>query len=167
MCILNYMDVYEKIRTGAVIINGDTVLLIHRINPNRSEDQREYYVFPGGGVEAEETPEEGVLREVAEETSLTVRIEKVLCRLRRGQRDKERNGYTDEIYYLCQYVSGEPKLDETSPEKQKTDGQRYSPGWYPIKDIIPLNLYPAEVKHLVIEGAQTGFTADMREITVT
>ena len=63
----------KRIRAVAVIVNNRKILLMHRIN-----NGKEYHVFPGGGVENGETVEQAVLREVQEETSLEVKIEKLL-----------------------------------------------------------------------------------------
>lgn len=38
------------------------------------DDEREYWTLPGGGVEADETPHQAVVREVKEETGLEARV---------------------------------------------------------------------------------------------
>lgn len=53
------------IRSSAIIIKDNKILLIHR-----KKEGKEYWVFPGGGVEEGETHEETILREVREETGL-------------------------------------------------------------------------------------------------
>ncbi len=58
-------------RAVAIVISKGKILLIHRFN------KRDYYVFPGG-VEKNEIPEEAVIREMKEETSLDVEIDKKL-----------------------------------------------------------------------------------------
>ena len=52
---------------SAIIVNDSKVLLMHR-----KKEGREYWVFPGGGVEKDETSEQAAKREVLEETSLKV-----------------------------------------------------------------------------------------------
>ena len=42
------------------------------------EKERTYWTLPGGAVEADETPEEAVIREVKEETGLKTKISKFL-----------------------------------------------------------------------------------------
>lgn len=49
-------------RGSVVIVENDKVGLIQRIR-----DSSVYYVFPGGGIENGETPEEGAKREAFEE----------------------------------------------------------------------------------------------------
>lgn len=69
------MDVYAKIITKAVIINPrlKKALLI-----KRSPDDGDSWESAGGSLEEGETPEQGVIREVFEETGLNVSPEKIL-----------------------------------------------------------------------------------------
>lgn len=55
------------IRASAIIIRDNKILLVHR-----KKDGREYWVFPGGGIEDYEKPEETVKREVFEGTNLRI-----------------------------------------------------------------------------------------------
>ena len=54
-------------RATAVILKDGKILLIKRVKPGQ-----EYYTFPGGGVEAGESFEDAVRREVKEELCLDV-----------------------------------------------------------------------------------------------
>ncbi len=57
-----------RARACALIVNpSKELLLIHRI-----KNEREYWVFPGGSIEEDESAAEAVVREVLEETSLKV-----------------------------------------------------------------------------------------------
>ena len=56
-------------RATAIILQDDTILMIHRISFGK-----EFYVFPGGGIEAGETPEQAVVREIREESGLQVEV---------------------------------------------------------------------------------------------
>jgi len=91
---------------GAVLIHQGKVLLIKR----GKEPLRGRWVVPGGTVEAGETLEQALVREVREETGLTVRpLEVVLvfdCIEREG--DAVRYHYVI-VDYLCEYVSGTPQ----------------------------------------------------------
>uniref|UniRef100_UPI001CC9FCA5 NUDIX domain-containing protein n=1 Tax=Escherichia coli TaxID=562 RepID=UPI001CC9FCA5 len=59
-------------RGAAVIIEVQEVALI-----KRNRDGEEYFVFPGGGIEKGESPEQATIREAFEE--LGVRIDVIKC----------------------------------------------------------------------------------------
>lgn len=85
---------------GAIVRDGHLLLIQH--TPHNSE--RGFWLFPGGGIEPGETEEACVVREMQEETCLTVRIERLLL--------EEPVTHTQAVYqqrktYLCSVVSGE------------------------------------------------------------
>ena len=55
-------------RASAVIIKDNKILLMKRVKPNL-----EYFVFPGGGVEKNESLDDTLKREVKEELSLDIK----------------------------------------------------------------------------------------------
>ncbi|WP_232362060.1 NUDIX domain-containing protein, partial [Bacillus thuringiensis] len=57
-------------RGAAIIVQEGKIALIKRIR-----EEETYYVFPGGGVEEGETPEEATKREVYEELGLHIKVE--------------------------------------------------------------------------------------------
>ncbi|MBN9416993.1 hypothetical protein ABS71_05020 [bacterium SCN 62-11] len=57
---------------GALLRENRILLVRHR------EGERIYWTLPGGGLEAGETPEEGAVREMLEETGLTCSVERQL-----------------------------------------------------------------------------------------
>ena len=61
----------KPIRAAGIVLKGDKVLLMHRV-----KNGDEYYTFPGGSVEENETIESAVLREILEETTLKVELGK-------------------------------------------------------------------------------------------
>ncbi|MEX2456344.1 MAG: NUDIX domain-containing protein, partial [Balneolaceae bacterium] len=64
-----------RVRSCAVIINQGKVLLIKQKAPTRSEP---IWLPPGGGVEMGESSQKAVIREVFEETHLTISPKKLL-----------------------------------------------------------------------------------------
>ena len=146
----------KRIRAVAIIINDRKVLLMHRIN-----NGKEYHVFPGGGVENGETVEQAVLREVREETSLEAKIEKLLYH-------HIYDDSTEQFFYLCRYVSGEPKLGDGNEARamKESNANFYNPVWYEIKGLPSLLLYPLEIRDWLIEDAETNFENVPREATI-
>ncbi len=146
----------KKIRAVAIIVDEDKVLLMHRIN-----NGKEYYVFPGGGVEEGETVEQAVLRETKEETSLEVKIEKLLYH-------HIYDNNTEQFFYLCQYISGEPKLGDANESQEMKNGGTnfYNPVWYEIEKLPQLLLYPLEIRDWLIEDIKTIFENTPREVVL-
>src|ERR1035437_9976151 len=136
----------KRIRAVAILIRGDEVLLIHRKN------EKEYFVFPGGGVEEGETIEQAVIREMLEETTMEIKINKLLYH-------HIYDNDTEQYFYLCDYISGEPKLDENSEEKKKMlEGKDfYDPKWIEIKELKNMLVYPLEIRDLLIEDYKNSF----------
>ena len=64
----------KRIRLAGIIPMEDGFALMHRKDVLKNPDQTEYYVFPGGGQEENETYEEGTLREIKEEFGIDVKI---------------------------------------------------------------------------------------------
>lgn len=74
---------------GAVILQGDSVLLIQRGSPPMLGE----WTLPGGVVELGETLEDAVRREIKEETHLEIRVGPLLELFDRIQRDGNRVVY--------------------------------------------------------------------------
>jgi len=88
---------------GGVLIREGRVLLIRR----GKEPLRGRWMIPGGTVEAGETLEAALVREIEEETGLVVKPREVLTVVDRIHRDDGRLQYHFVIIdYLCDYVSG-------------------------------------------------------------
>ena len=112
-----------------IILKDDNIILIHRIKQNK-----EYYVFPGGGVEKEESNEQCILREIKEELGINVKIVKYLYRLETIK--------DIEYYFLCEYLNGEIGTG-TGPEFTDKDyliRGKYIPELHPLNSIEQLEL---------------------------
>lgn len=150
------MHMKMAVRAVAIVIRKDEVLLMERNNHGKA-----YHVFPGGGVEKGETVQEAVVREVKEETTLDIKIEKLLYHhhyLPQG----------DQYFYLCSYISGEPQLGEGN-EKDDMDnntGNFYKPLWVKISEIKNLLLYPLEIRDWLLQDLQNNFQNTPREATI-
>ena len=101
--------VYERPSARAVILREGKVLLNHI-------SKYDCYEFPGGGIEAGETPEQALRREVAEETGRIVIPESIRefgIVIRRQRDSKDPDGIFEQknYYYFCEVT------DETVPRK--------------------------------------------------
>lgn len=127
-------------RAGLIIIDKDKILLIHR-----HFQGREYYVFPGGGVEEGESLEEAAIREAKEETNFDVKIDKHLWEIY-NEFDKRPNHF-----FLVTTFSGNMKLG--GPEAARNSAQdNYVLEWHKISELKNIPLLPEEIKNKVIEG---------------
>ena len=90
---------------GAIILKGDLVLLVERGH----RPLKGYWSLPGGVLETGEKLEEGIRREVLEETGLIIRPIRVVEIFERIMRDAE--GAAEYHYvlidFLCEVISGE------------------------------------------------------------
>lgn len=136
-------------RVVGIIIKDGKILLMHRFKKGR-----EYWVFPGGGVEKRESVEEALIREMKEETSFDIKIDKLLFKLE-NQFKKEYGGNVrgDQIehYFLIKDFRGEMALG--SPEKERmNENNQYHLEWVELSKIkeIP-TLYPKGAVRKILE----------------
>ena len=127
------MKVSKRKRARAIVIyNGKLVSMY------REFDDRSFYVFPGGGMEDNESEEECVIREVYEEFGITVNpIKKVYV---------YENERSIEYFYLCDWISGEfgTGVGEEFDVNSNKEGV-YIPKLIKIRDIPNIPLMPPEV----------------------
>lgn len=85
----NRFETWTKTRAGsrAVIVKDGLILLVHEVRSG-------WWLLPGGGTEAGETPEECCIREVEEETG---------CIVRPVRQFLELNEYYEEYRYVSDY----------------------------------------------------------------
>lgn len=120
-------------RSSVVIVKeGSKVGLIKRIR-----NESVYYVFPGGGIENEETPEEAAKREAYEELGVVVKINNCISEI-------EFNG--TQYFFLAEIISG---IFGSGQGEEYTDEKRgrgvYRPIWIDIEKLSLINVIPKEV----------------------
>lgn len=123
-------------RVRAIILETEGILLIKRKKPNR-----EYYVFPGGGLEENESPVECIVRECEEELGLDVEAHNLLYTYHL------KNGKT-ELFYNVTKVGGSlgsGEGPEYTSEKYASKGS-YIPVIVSLKELAKINLFPSEIK---------------------
>lgn len=128
-----------KKRAVGVIIKDNKILILRRI-----KNGEEYFVIPGGSVEKGESVKEAVVREMKEELSLDITIDRLLFKLPipTNEHDSGRMSY----FYLVKKFRGTPKLG--GPEKERmNENNQYYPEWKELNQLKELtNLYPEEAK---------------------
>jgi 8-oxo-dGTP diphosphatase len=105
---------------GAVVIKGTEVLLVRR----GSEPLKGEWSLPGGALEVGETLQQGVVREVFEETGITVAPAGVIEILDRIIKDEE-SGRVRYHYvlidFVCRVTSGSPRVGSDADEVRWVD----------------------------------------------
>ena len=129
-------------RGSSVVIENNKVALI-----KRERDGREYYVFPGGGIENKETPEQATIRETFEELGIIIKIIELLGVI---------NYNGTQYYFLSEMIGGKfgngkgEEFTNMSPNRGT-----YEPVWIELNKLGTLDVRPMEiVKELykLIEG---------------
>lgn len=139
----------------AVVLNPDGALLVME----RWKHGQHYFSLPGGHLEDIETPEHAVVREVLEETGVTITVARLL--------------YTcidifnnHQSIFLCDYIAGEPHLPQNSEEAEwsKVSGQVYKPQWRTPEQLRDVTLYPLGLLDELTKDIVESFANTPREI---
>ncbi len=128
-----------KPRASLIVINEQQeILLMERYKGNRH-----YWVFPGGGVEDNETFEAAAIREAMEEVSLSIHCLSHTFTISNEGREEQ--------FFVAIDFSGEVKLG-IGPERGKSSPTNtYSPSWIAINKLCELNLFPIEGKRALLD----------------
>jgi 8-oxo-dGTP pyrophosphatase MutT (NUDIX family) len=142
-----------RIRAGIVLIQRNKVALIERHRAGL-----EYFVFPGGGVDEGETPEQAAVREALEELGIHIALKQKIAEVQFGQRSRQ-------VYFLVEQVGGEfgtgtgeefMIIDPDHPQRGI-----YIPIWMPIAELPQrTNVYPADISRLVVKSVEEGWPQD-------
>lgn len=102
----------KRVVSRGIIFIDNKVVLLKRIR-KQNDNYLHYYAIPGGGVEKNESLEQACIREIQEEVSLNVTIDKYL-----GNEEYE-NGICH--YYKVNYLGGTPILGGEEKENNNPD----------------------------------------------
>lgn len=121
-------------RSGrAIIIHEERVALLQRDRGGQI-----YYVFPGGGIEGDETPEEAAVREVCEELGIVILPEKLVAVVQWGEHTM--------YFYQAALIGGTlgrgsgPEFQSYSPERGT-----YTPVWLDVSSLTSVEVRPQEL----------------------
>ena len=116
---------------GIIFRDGKLAVIYSRVH--------RYCKFPGGGIESGEDPVDALIREVKEESGLTVRPDSIrefgyVHRIQKGER--EAMFVQDNYYYFCDVEDGQKNVDLTEDEIRED----FVPVFLPIEEAIRINL---------------------------
>ncbi len=142
-----------RTRAGIVLIEENKVALIERHRAGL-----DYFVFPGGGVDEGESPEQAAVREAMEELGIQVALKQKVAEVQLGKRSRQ-------LYFLAEQIGGEfgTGTGEEFTDSDPANPQQgiYIPIWMLI-DELPrhTNVYPVEVSRLVVRSTKEGWLPD-------
>jgi 8-oxo-dGTP diphosphatase len=141
-----------RIRGGIVLIQDNKVALIERHRAGLN-----YFVFPGGGVDEGESPEQAAVREALEELGMEVVIKQKVAEIQFGQKSRQ-------IYFLVEQTGGEFGTgvgeEYTDADPHSPEEGIYIPIWMPIEQLsLYENVYPVDVARLVLKSIKEGWPA--------
>lgn len=136
----------QKPRAAVILVQDGKVALLERNRPDKH-----YFVFPGGGVDRGETPEQAATREAEEELGLQVAILRLVAEVWYNN--------LPQYYYLAEItggVFGSGKGKEMSSPTESEQGS-YHPCWIPIEDLTELPVLPTIVARYVQQACLEGW----------
>ncbi len=96
-----------RIRVGAICLRKSSLLLVEH-----EKAGERYWLLPGGGLEKEESCEAAIVREVCEETGITIKPGRLVCVCETISPDRVR--HIVHFIFETEYVSGEPATSRDS-----------------------------------------------------
>jgi len=141
-----------RIRVAGIIPMENGFALMHRTG-NKVTGILDYHVFPGGGLEEGESPEEGTAREIKEEFGIDVKVKEKIYELDNGEINKK------EYFFLCEYISGKLGTGdgpEFSDNPKYADRGKYIPEIVKRADVEKINLLPYQIRDKFVEDVKNG-----------
>lgn len=130
-----------RIRAAAILIQNNSLALMERHRAGMH-----YFAFPGGGMDAGETPEQAVVREVREELGIEVRVLRLAAEVWfRGNQ---------QFFFLVEQTGGEFGTgagEEFAPDHDPARGT-YEPVWMPLEQVTVQNVLPKPVAALAAKS---------------
>jgi len=140
----------------AIIIKDGKLLSMHR-----NKFGKEYYTLIGGGVDVGETLEQAIIREVMEETGLTV------ASARQVFIEDGGDMYGLQNIFLCDIVgNATPALrpDSEEAEINKLGQNTYEPLWLPLDQLKNVPFRSTSTRDAILFCAYNGWPAEVKTL---
>jgi len=143
-----------KARAAVILIQNDKIALIerHRLG-------RHYFVFPGGKIEAGESPDIAAARETKEELGLNVKIGPMVAEV-------WFHG-SPQYYYLADRLDGQFGHGTGTEMSSLTDSKKgtYLPVWMPVKELLNQQVLPKLMAKYVWKSHHTSWPEHLLVVT--
>lgn len=113
---------------AAIIRDGDQIFATQR----GYGDWKDYWEFPGGKIEPEETPEDALVREIREELCAAISIDAYLTTVDYNYPKFHLNMRC----YLCRVINGELTLKEHEAARWLSKDELDSVAWLPADRVV-------------------------------
>ncbi len=135
------------ISAAGIVVENDKVLMAHHVEPSY-----DFWTLPGGRLEGNESVFDCARRELAEETSLTVELDRIVY----IQEFAEPDYHFCKFFILCSEYSGEPTI------ANKADGEDHlvGVGFLSKLEIQKLEVYPRGPVRPVLGRSKTRLSRD-------
>lgn len=143
-----------RVRLAGIIPMEGGFAFMHRVGV-QNHPIGDYYTFPGGGQEGNETLEEGTIREIKEELGINVEVVKKLYEMENGEQNKK------EYFFLCKYISGKfgtGEGPEFSGDPKYAHRGKYIPEIVKTEDVEKILLLPYEIRDKFVKDITSGDT---------
>jgi len=130
---------------AAIIVRNNAVALIER-----HRGDAHYYLFPGGGVESDESPTDALVREIHEELGLRIEVDQLVAEV-------TYQGHV-QLYFAARIVSGVFGTGEY-PEIGSTaaDDGTFTPVWIPMDKLPQLPVHPKRIVEIIPTAVDKGW----------
>ena len=140
----------ESISLGVriIVVKDNKVVIVRQ----RKLNNRDIYIFPGGGIQEREDVFSAAKRELKEETHLRIKITKLLY-------IKELfspNLHSIEFYVLARAIKGKLRIG-FDPELPDNHQVLKEVSWMPINKLKKLNFYPKELREKLYSDWKNSF----------
>jgi len=146
---------FPTIRVSGIIINSQSEILLIK---HRKKD-REYWVLPGGHLEYGETIEQGILRELKEETSLNGVFQKIVFLSESIAPDNSRHILN--IFCLINITETNQEIKIASDEDIITEVK-----YHKLGEINNLTIYP-DIKEQILKNQELNWQNKQIEFLLT
>jgi 8-oxo-dGTP diphosphatase len=119
-------------RGAAIIIKDSKIALI-----KRETKEAVYYVFPGGGIEENETPDLATVREIKEELGLDIKTNSLFTVYNYKS--------IKQYYFICEVLGGDFGTGSGEEFDRIQVNNRYTPLWIELSKLCTIDIKPKDV----------------------